>query len=227
MASSSALYLSPERLLAELFGAFTVDGELQTEYDALSRELHDRYMRLRADGLSHPANWAVEDQTSRLLYLLVRVMRPLSVVETGVANGHSTFFLLRALAKNGAGRLVSVDVSADVGNLLDKGERSDWRLCVLDAGNRRGGFRRLISELPPIDLFFHDSEHTYSWQQFEYSAAWDNLSTSGLILSDDVEGSYAFLDFCARRARKPAVLLDGRKAVGLASARLSVPPLHS
>src|SRR5262249_16918185 len=44
------------------------------------------------------------------LFFLVRALRPATVVETGTANGTSTTYLLAALARNGAGRLVSIDL---------------------------------------------------------------------------------------------------------------------
>lgn len=76
----------------------------------------------------------------------------------------------------------------------------------------------MVHGLPPIDIFFHDSEHTYGWQQFEYNAVRRHLSSGGLIASDDVDASFAFLDFCAGQGVEPHLFLDTRKAVGVAGA---------
>src|SRR5665213_1629896 len=63
----------------------------------------------------YPTEWAVAQETAVFLYLLVRLRRPSLVVETGVANGISSTSILLALAKNGHGRLVSIDVDENVG----------------------------------------------------------------------------------------------------------------
>ena len=43
------------------------------------------------------------------LYLLVRKYKPKVILETGVANGISTYFILKALHLNGSGKLISID----------------------------------------------------------------------------------------------------------------------
>jgi len=51
------------------------------------------------------------DVASRLaLYVLCRTTKPAVVVETGVASGTSSSYILRALDRNSQGRLYSIDV---------------------------------------------------------------------------------------------------------------------
>ena len=71
----------------------------------------------------------------RLCYMLVRVTRPSSVVETGVCYGVTSAFLLQAIRVNGNGCLHSIDFppfgqSGDefVGRLVPEQLRSYWRL---------------------------------------------------------------------------------------------------
>ena len=45
--------------------------------------------------------------------------------------------------------------------------------------------------------------------------AQEALSPEGVLLSDDVDHSMAFFDFCMARSRKPILLLDTRKVFGL------------
>src|SRR5215468_1827986 len=45
-----------------------------------------------------------------LLYALVRHLRPAACLETGVYYGGNSAFMLAALDRNGAGRLVSIDL---------------------------------------------------------------------------------------------------------------------
>ena len=49
-------------------------------------------------------------QKEIILYLLVRKYRPSLVVETGVAQGVSSRFILEALKDNGEGKLISIDL---------------------------------------------------------------------------------------------------------------------
>jgi predicted O-methyltransferase YrrM len=189
--------------------------EVATEYVKVSADLQDRYRELSANGSGYPTAWAIEPEASLLLYTLARVLRPKIVVETGVANGHSTFVLLRALAANGDGRCISFDIGENVGSILRPEDRRGWQLKVLNRHNARKDFKRMLAELPAIGLFLHDSEHTYSWQAYEYANVFDRLSADGVLVSDDIDSSYAFLDFCREHKLTPDVLLGQTKAVGV------------
>jgi predicted O-methyltransferase YrrM len=43
-----------------------------------------------------------------------------------------------------------------------------------------------------VDLFLHDSLHTYRNMRREFEAVWPRLRTGGVILADDVERNCAF-----------------------------------
>ncbi len=111
------------------------------------------------------------------LYCLVRMAMPDLIVETGVAHGKSSAFLLLGLEHNGGGSLISVDLPPD-GNLADGSrtamyERSvGW--LVPDRLRARWAFlagdslevlprvlREAISDGRSIGMFFHDSLHTF------------------------------------------------------------------
>jgi predicted O-methyltransferase YrrM len=186
-------------------------AELCAEHAAVMAELDDRYSTAR---LTCPEEWAVEHGTSLLIYLLARLRRPEVVLETGVANGHSSFLWLRALERNGVGRLHSVDVRDDVGQLLEDRERSRWELHVLDRRRPEREFAALARRLAPVDLFFHDADHSYLAQRFEYETIRPAMGRGGLLTSDDVQESHAFLEFAARHGLAPHVLVDVRKLIG-------------
>lgn len=188
-------------------------GEYDDEYQDVERMLAERY---RTTQLVFPHEFGVESVTSRLLYLIARSMRPATVVETGVANGHTTVVLLEALRRNGSGELHSTDVEPSVGCLLGPLERRTWHYHQLPRTNPRRHLTALLGALAPIDFFFHDSAHGYAWQNLEYELAARYLSANGVIASDDVDASYAFLDFCSRHTRKPLLVLDSRKVTGIA-----------
>jgi predicted O-methyltransferase YrrM len=125
-----------------------------------------------------------------LTYACCRLLRPNLVVETGVANGYTTAAMLEALAENGAGRLVSIDLPhlhpqavASVGAAVRPALRARWELNF-------GSARRLLKTLPlddqPIDLFVQDAAHTVRGQLAEYRTAWPRLKAGGLLITDDV-----------------------------------------
>jgi predicted O-methyltransferase YrrM len=66
-----------------------------------------------------------------------------------------------------------------------------------------------------IDMFFHDSDHSYRNQEHEYSVFYERLRPGGFLVSDDIDASYAFLDFCRRHSVRPGVLIAQRKLLGV------------
>jgi predicted O-methyltransferase YrrM len=189
---------------------------LRAEHDEVRAALHDRHATLR---LAFPAVWAADEGTSLFIYLLARLRRPATILETGVANGYSSFVWLSALRRNGAGRLHSVDVRQDAGPLVDDELRRRWERHVLDAARLERHFAALVSKVGPIDLFFHGAGHGYLAQRFEYESAWSAMTPGGLLVSDDVQESRAFVEFAERCELRPHVLVDTRRIIGAAVIR--------
>jgi len=75
--------------------------------------------------------------------------------------------------------------------------------------------REFFALAAPIDIYFHDSDHSYLNQLFEYQSVWPHIADGGWFLSDDVDCSHAWMDFTRTQGLHPDVLIDGRKAVGL------------
>ena len=185
-------------------------GPLLAEY----AELREGVRMAAADpNLSYPGHFRMEGASLLATYALVRLRKPDVVVETGVANGESTYFLLSALERNGHGRLISIDVASDVGSIVPREDRGRWTLIVLSRPFSRS-FRREFAHLAPFDIFIHDSCHDYRWQSLEYSLALDRLRHDGMLLSDDVDWSYAFIDAVKQAGRDAFALIDGRKVFG-------------
>ena len=187
-------------------------SKFNTEFDNLSSLLNERYKQVK---LNYPIYFKAEVLSSHFLYSLIRLSRPGKVVETGVANGHSSYFLLNGLLKNGSGELYSFDVKDDVGTLLSEREKREWHLSVLPNRNKKDHFRAKLKEIGNVDIFIHDSNHFYYWQTFEYASVWGYIKSGGFLLSDDVDSSYAFLDFCKEIKGTPFFLFDGRKMFGI------------
>jgi predicted O-methyltransferase YrrM len=188
-------------------------SQIEQEYTVARGEM-ERRCDAMSDRLEYPDWYSIEKETSFLYYAVCRHLAPNNVLETGIANGHSSYFLIQAMKKNGHGKLHSVDIADNVGKLLTDEEREDWTLHVLGSPQRRS-FSRILDSISPIDLFVHDSDHTYGWQMFEFRVARKALSKRGVLLSDDIDHSLAFVDFCAEIGQKPVLLLDTRKVTGM------------
>jgi len=141
-------------------------------------------------------------------YAAVRALNPRCVVETGVANGVSSSYLLLALHKNGgSGRLHSIGLDDPAflppgdkpGWLVPDWLREGWRLHIGDA---RQILPSLLSRLGTVDVFIHDSLHTYEHMIWEFETAHPFVRSGGLIFSDDALWNNAFQDF-ARKFREP------------------------
>jgi predicted O-methyltransferase YrrM len=173
------------------------------------RELGESTRRLLAD-IRHEDTytpyWAADSLMARLCYLACRLIKPEKVVETGVAYGVSSAFILRALEMNGRGTLFSVDLPP-----LRRDYERFWGIAVPDELRHRWRLHRgisarvlprLFTENPTVDLFVHDSLHTHRNMRREFDAVWPHLREGGLLLADDVERNRAFGEL---RKRGPAL----------------------
>lgn len=155
--------------------------------------------------------WTADVVFSRCCYLLCRLSKPEKVVETGVAHGVSSAFLLAALRENGGGELHSVDLpplrpdaasfwGVAAGCNSADGDTRGWHLY-------RGASRRvlpgLMRELAEVGLFVHDSLHTQRNLARELDLAWRHLIPGGALLADDPERNRAFGEISDR---EPALL---------------------
>ncbi len=132
----------------------------------------------------------------RLCYLFSRYLRPRRVVETGVAYGVTSSYILLALAQLGRGELHSIDlpplvVGAEnyVGYFVPRELRARWKLHIGSAKRLLPG---VLRDVGTIDLFVHDSLHTYSHMKWEFETALCSLRPGGVLISDDIEGNRAF-----------------------------------
>ncbi|HEX6708861.1 MAG TPA: class I SAM-dependent methyltransferase [Rubrobacter sp.] len=147
--------------------------------------------------------WAADSRLARLCYVLCRLIRPSIVIETGVAYGVSSAFVLRALEENGQGTLHSVDLPP-----LRREYERYWGIAVPDdlkgrwelhRGASARVLPRLLEEKGMVDLFLHDSLHTYRNMRREFDTVWSHLRNGGALLADDVERNRAFGELQRKR----------------------------
>jgi hypothetical protein len=117
--------------------------------------------------------------------------KPSLVIETGVAAGKSTNLILNQLRINGSGRLVSIDVTSNVGELIEQQNKFLWTLEVLPNFLRRQRFEALLNKYSKAEIFLHDSDHSVAWQLFEIKRATVLLSDLSYILVDDIQPEVA------------------------------------
>ena len=155
----------------------------------------------------YPAEHLMNNSSGVLLYLICKILRPEKVVETGVAYGLSSSYILQALHENNYGRLYSIDYAFRpweskqmLGAMIPDNLRDRWKLVYGMASKK---LKPLLDSIKPIDIFIHDSAHTYSNQIFEFQTSWDCIRDGGLLISDDITFNNAFYDFSNQKNIKP------------------------
>lgn len=135
----------------------------------------------------------------RAIWLMVRCLRPRSVVETGVAHGLTSRFILEALERNGGGHLWSIDRppierewKAQIGIAVADHLQPRWSYIL---GSSRRRLPGVLNALGEIDLFVHDSLHSERNVRFEMDRAWSALRPSGAIVVDDIDVNRGFHSF--------------------------------
>jgi Methyltransferase domain len=136
----------------------------------------------------------------RAIWCFTRHLRPRTVVETGVAHGVTSRFILEALEKNGSGHLWSIDRQPLDPTLRDQigiavGGRLPERWSYISGSSRRR-LPALLSKLGEVDLFIHDSLHSERNVRFEIDRAWCALRPGGAIIVDDIDVNWGFYSFC-------------------------------
>ena len=187
------------RLLRGLDGS--VSERLNAEFWALWPKVIDE---LAAKGVrAGPASfkgWNDGDAGFvRAIWILARRLKPRTVIETGVAHGVTSRFILEALEQNGSGELFSIDRAPieqewqnQIGVAVDHGFRARWSYVH---GSSRRRLPGLISRLGTIDLFVHDSLHSARNVRFEMDQAFAVLRPGGAIVVDDIDINRGFWSF--------------------------------
>ena len=134
------------------------------------------------------------------LYALTRWLRPVALVESGGFVGMSSAFILKALADENlaTSKLYSIELSEDCeqGALIPEELRSSPGFVPM-----RGRIEDFLKSdrLPQsIDMFLHDSSHSYQHMLWEFRHFWPRLRNGGLLVSHDVQMNAAFPEFVTK-----------------------------
>lgn len=127
--------------------------------------------------LDHP------DHYQSLLADVIRRERPKNMIETGVESGYSSEHFLKAMEEIGNGHLFSCDPSPS--GFYDAYPIKHPRFTFLREPSYTA-LDKIFKQVGPIDLFLHDSDHSYGCMAFELEWAWNHVRKGGIIASDDV-----------------------------------------
>ncbi len=153
----------------------------------------ERACAVSARGETFPQHFNADTSLATIAYCLARVLRPSTVVETGVAYGFMTAVLVEALAANGMGSLHSIDLPS----LDDPDGHTTGILVPASCDNRwtlhRGSSRRLLPHMVAtaglMDMFVHDSANVSSMQRFEVGVVWPRLAPGGIVVINNARPS--------------------------------------
>jgi len=170
----------------------------------------------RTYGAHYVGGW-VNLSDALFLYWLVRQSRPMVIVQTGVCNGLSSAFMVLALVKNGdGGRLRAIDLpqvfdgndaawtipGKVYGTTIPAGKRSGWMVpdayrnrFDVQVGDAKALLPGLVEGLPAIDMFFHDSDHSYNHMMFEFNEIKRRTRAGSLVVADDISWNSSLWDF--------------------------------
>ncbi|GAA1963123.1 hypothetical protein GCM10009754_38090 [Amycolatopsis minnesotensis] len=136
----------------------------------------------RAHRVANPSmKVQLDDVEAELTYLLLRHFRPSKAVEIGSLHGWSTSWILRALADNGTGGLVTMDrvghAVATVPKALSAGR---WEF-------RQGDARKLSADwVSDVDYLFIDADHRARFARWYLGAVFRKLRTGTPVSVHDV-----------------------------------------
>ena len=147
----------------------------------------------------------------KALYLLVRLLKPSVMIETGSFDGLSSAVILQAMHLNSNGHLYTIDlpnprlpgdIKAAPAWAVPDYLRSRFTLFT---GTTNEYLQQAITTAgATIDMFYHDSWHTYRNMMFEYKMAWNALRPGGLLISEYLPTlNNAFRDFTKDKKSPP------------------------
>jgi predicted O-methyltransferase YrrM len=143
------------------------------------------------------SNQSIRVDEALKLFLLVRAFKPKTIIETGTSIGFSTAVFAKALELNGFGRIISIDVNKNTGSIIPKNLMKRVKLIQ---GKKSLEF--LSNWSKPIDLFFHDDDHSFENVLKEIKIVENLVPRKGLI---------CFHDISLEGVKKAFNLLDNKK----------------
>jgi len=202
---------NPEQRLHELLGVpwpCPEYAECETIIQKMNREFGFGEDFRKDDSTSALRFFDADVTISRMAWCVTRHLTPERTIETGVARGVTSRFLLEAIKCNGVGKLWSIDLPHSdtyhqIGSAVPENLRKSWKLIL---GSSQQRLPELLRSVGTIDLFVHDSLHTSRNVRFELDSAWGRLRPGGVILMDDVHENLGLQSFVQKVQAKDWVV---------------------
>jgi len=157
------------------------------------------------------------------IYSLIRNRKPKIILETGVLHGLTSAWILKAIKDNNYGKLISIDLprrdwidyfgkkpfgpggdaefeieEQEPGWVIPENLLDSWNLFL---GPSSKYLEKIINENKNIDLFIHDSDHSYEVMKFECDLVQNNLENIDIIIDDHYCNNY-YIEFQKTNNRK-------------------------
>lgn len=152
-----------------------------------------------------------------ILYSALRVISPDNVVEVGVANGVSSYYILSALEQNGNGNLISIDIpkyesehtgewhenagawipeGEDAGWIVPNELKSNWELYIGDMNDK---LPDIIENKNGIDGFVYDGPKSYKMRKEALSYVLE-MGEYSFLFCDDIAWNPSFEHFASENS---------------------------
>lgn len=150
------------------------------------------------------------------LYYAVRLLKPKVIVQTGTSNGVSCAHLALGLKHSGPdAKFYGVDMpniyrpedpefhkQMQYGVLIPDGKKSAWLIpdaiqpqCEIVNGDSKELLKGVFEKAGKVDLFYHDSDHSYDFMWWEFDTAFPNMNDGGVIIADNTAWSSVVWDW--------------------------------
>jgi predicted O-methyltransferase YrrM len=128
-------------------------------------------------------------------YVLIRIYKPLVIVETGTEKGLGSLVIQSAIDKNKQGKLYTLDIDPYSGSLLNPEDLQNIRLLIGDSIQN-------INTINDIDFFIHDSDHSAEHERNEIKAASTKLTSNAIVISDNSHVTDVLFQWSREEGRK-------------------------
>ena len=152
-----------------------------------------------------------------LIYNLNKHLKPIKILETGVAFGWSTLVFI--LSKNKKTSLTSIDLSYPtmssykyVAMAVPLNLKKKFKLC---RGIDTNFLKLFNKDKKYFDFIHYDSDKSYIGRKKNYDLIWKILKEKGCFVSDDISDNSAFYEFVKLKKVDYHILKIENKYVGV------------
>ena len=190
--------------------------EIKSEINLIKKEIDKKFLDINFNIFGGAGNYI-------LLYFLIRKFKLVNIVETGVAAGWTSLFILRALKKNNNGYLYSSDFpyfrlknpEEHIGLLAKKeSNKCNW---FLDIRGDDIALPEIVTQLKnnTIDLLHYDSDKSYSGRRKALEVLNSKINSKTIIIFDDIQANLHFKDYIEKNNKSFISIEFNEKFLGV------------